>query len=1441
MPFPLGIAGLILGTFLLFVASPAAALVCGDGVLDPRETCDDGNSSPGDCCSASCELLECSSTAASPVSWEELGPFSLGGRVSALAVSPQDPQILYAGTPAGGVWRSDDGGLSWTGVAPWLGSLPISALAVDPNDPDVVLLGTGAISDGGVIERGIGILRTTDGGLDWSQVADSGPDPYVAALLYWDEEPQRALAATDLGIRLSEDGGTSFREVLVGAAFSALARDPFAADGVYAASRSGLYGSSDRGESWSELSTWPLLATDAFGAGTTALTLSHQTPGLLYATVQVLAGFDQTDRVLLLRSFDGGQSFEELATAPPICPTADSCGFAQALALDPGNDDRLLLGGDRLYVVADAGWKTLTSEVVGVHEIVLHAGGTVVAGTSGVTVLDPSWTTASPRNDGLAITAIVSLDASHEPPRRLLAGTADSGSLLGVGEVPSWSVIFGDREPAGAARFDPFDPDRLYVSGAGGLFHRSDDGGVSFVPIQLGLDLSQPAAEVVPLEPSPLIPGTLFAGRMQLHSSVDAGDSWSPANPVGFPEIFHIAVSAVDSDRLYFSLASGGEIYLLDDVHTDLLPISAEQNLRVTSLYLDPDAENVLYAALTNTALRSGRVFKSYDFGAHWQDVTPPDLPAAHSIVKAPDGVLYLGTAEGVRRSANDGFTWYPLRDGLTASGVLALRLADGELFAGTTGRGIFRLPLVDLFSIDTIPSGQRLLVDGELVRAPFLADWDPGSPHTVGVYLLQTADTREEFISWSDGGAASHAIDGTAGNASLTAAIRRLYRLRTDAPPPAGGTLLAEPPSADGFYESQSFVTLLAVPDADHRFAGFTGELGGSQEILGFALMDRPRSVSAEFEPLVIEIATEPPGLEIEVDGTPVTTPFSYQWAAGSEHQVSAPEIIDLDPGDDVQLAFDRWSDLLPRDHGLTVRRDTFITDLTAHFIPTVPALELGAGTAALLRTPGVRDAPRVAALTVRTDPAEPMLPALQIVRGTIEGTLITELALVPSAPQRQTHAYVEGGGSAGRARLVLHNPWPEPIPVDLLLRDPNGIGLVLRNRALTVPAHGHASRFLCELMQLSETFAGHLSVFAPRPLVVSVQSVRENLRPTSFIDPILVVPFLAADQGVPADPRVQALLLTPDTEHRLALVNPGTATLSGWLRFLDQEGRPLGLTGGASASQRYLVPPGGYQVLRFRAREAGVAGRLLSGQVRMDPNPGQSAPLVQLIEERALGSYDVGSLILPRSLPPSRSTTEFAVPIEATKRDSGVILTNRDATSVEVRLSAADVDGVECGTVTVAVPAEGQVVALTQELLRCTRGSFRGILRGSSASPVDAVGLLRRFNQRGEEILAGFPVLDVRDQSPGDSKDFSDGFESGDVLAWSTVKGLEFGAPAARSAQSAAAPTVDFPPCFPYAVDGDSWSSEWWFLNPSSEPRSVDLNFRGESGETRYLPMEE
>lgn len=144
------------------------------------------------------------------------GPGPTAGQVRDLAIDPTpgEAATMYMACNSAGLWKSTDGGASWKPLNDQLPSLRIGAVALDPDDPRVVYAGSGNLFDGSLGERrGAGLFKSIDGGITWmdidgglegSELADGGINRIVVAA------PDQVLVGTQQALLLSTDGGSSF-------------------------------------------------------------------------------------------------------------------------------------------------------------------------------------------------------------------------------------------------------------------------------------------------------------------------------------------------------------------------------------------------------------------------------------------------------------------------------------------------------------------------------------------------------------------------------------------------------------------------------------------------------------------------------------------------------------------------------------------------------------------------------------------------------------------------------------------------------------------------------------------------------------------------------------------------------------------------------------------------------------------------------------------------------------------------------------------------------------------------------------------------------------------------------------------------------------------------------------------------------------------------------
>ena len=169
---------------------------------------------------------------APPLAVEEFGPGNFGGRLRGLVVHPTQTNRILAGSVSGGVWRSDDAGTTWKPVADFLSSTSVGHIVIDPDQPNRVFVGTGEGFFNGDAPRGAGIFVSNDFGDTWAQLANTNnPNFYYVNRLAMVPSTDVLVAATRSGLWRSTDLGQTFTQVATnlrvdGAGYQDVKADP---------------------------------------------------------------------------------------------------------------------------------------------------------------------------------------------------------------------------------------------------------------------------------------------------------------------------------------------------------------------------------------------------------------------------------------------------------------------------------------------------------------------------------------------------------------------------------------------------------------------------------------------------------------------------------------------------------------------------------------------------------------------------------------------------------------------------------------------------------------------------------------------------------------------------------------------------------------------------------------------------------------------------------------------------------------------------------------------------------------------------------------------------------------------------------------------------------------------------------------------------------------
>lgn len=313
--------------------------------------------------------------------WQPLGPviddvttrenIEGVGRVSCIAFHPTNDQVMLVGTPAGGIWKSVNGGEKWATSTDQLPTLGVSAIAFDPYNPNIVYAGTGDRDAGD--SPGMGMLKSEDGGDTWNFINVGISTRTVGDIIACDDQAGSVVIATDSGIRRSIDGGLSWTQVSVNAfEYKDLAQHPTAHNILYATGAGRFYRSEDFGLTWTQ-------SNSGVSNGTRmCVTVNAAEPNAVYILRTNTYSYTGT-----FKSEDAGLTFTQMSNAPNIMgwsadgsSTGGQAWYDLCLAGDAQTANVIYCGGIRLKKSVDGGitWQDINSNFVHVdqHEMAIN-------------------------------------------------------------------------------------------------------------------------------------------------------------------------------------------------------------------------------------------------------------------------------------------------------------------------------------------------------------------------------------------------------------------------------------------------------------------------------------------------------------------------------------------------------------------------------------------------------------------------------------------------------------------------------------------------------------------------------------------------------------------------------------------------------------------------------------------------------------------------------------------------------------------------------------------------------------------------------------------------------------------------------------------------------------------------------------------------------------
>jgi photosystem II stability/assembly factor-like uncharacterized protein len=687
------------------------------------------------------------------IEWRNIGPFR-GGRCGAVAGLPNDPLTYYMGSTGGGVWKTQDAGLSWSNISDGFFDVgSIGAIAVAPSDPNVIYVGTGEHAIRGVMtSHGNGIYRSLDAGKTWAHfgLKDSR---HIASIQIHPQRPNVLLVAVqgaahgpseERGVYRSTDGGTTWQRVLyinntTGA--SDLSMDIHNPRILYAAlwdhmrapwqirsggEGSGIYKSIDGGLNWVKLSKG--LPAEM---GKTGIAVSPANPKIVYAIIEGKDGG-------VYRSNDGGESWEY--TCPDRTTIARAWYYTEIVP-DPIDAETVYVLNAPLLKSVDGGrtFESIPNPHSDQHALWINPSDNrlmILGNDGGATITlneGKSWSTQANQPTAQFYRVI----ADNRFPYYLYAGQQDNSTIaipnqtLGAGiSSRDWYPVAGGESAFLA--FDPDHPNLIYGGSYQGNLSVYDSQTKSKKDIMAypSLGLGKVPAEMLyrfnwnsPLVIQPQNPDILYHAANMVLRSENGGFSWEAISPdltrnekekqgkggvpytnegaggENYNTISYMACSADEAGVIWVG-SDDGLLHMTRDEGQNwenITPPSLEEAL-INCIELSPHQPGEAYVVATRYKFDDFKpmAFYTSDYGQSWSSITngirkEDFLRVIRADLKKP-GLLYAGAETGFYISFNNGKQWHHLQLNLPVCPINDLTIKNNDLIAATSGRAFWVL-----------------------------------------------------------------------------------------------------------------------------------------------------------------------------------------------------------------------------------------------------------------------------------------------------------------------------------------------------------------------------------------------------------------------------------------------------------------------------------------------------------------------------------------------------------------------------------------------------------------------------------------------------------------------------------------------------------------------------------------------------------------------------
>ena len=679
--------------------------------------------------------------------WRCIGPHRGSRTVGAVGV-PSQPNVFYIGVNNGGVWKTNDFGRTWKPIFDDQPTGSVGDVVVAPSNPDVIYVGSGEGLQRPDLCVGDGIYKSTDGGKTWSnmglkdaqQIGGLAIDPTNENRLFVAALGHPYGANEERGVYRTIDGGKTWDKVLykdentgaiqvtidpnnpniVYADMWAGRQGPWE-NGAWNGSESGLYKSTDGGNTWKKLTAG--LPTTEQGLTRIGFCVAPSNSNRLYATV------DAGKYGGIYRSDDAGESWRLIDADARLWGRGTD--FAEVKA-DPKNADIVYSANVVTWKSVDGGktWAAFRGAPGGddYHRIWINPNDPaiiLIASDQGAIItVNGGETFSSWYNQPTAQFYHVSTDNSF--PYNVYSGQQESGSVGIASRGNDGQITFADWHPVGAEEYgyvvaDPLDNNIVY----GGKITRHDKrtGQTQNISPETVRNGKVRFIRTAPVLFNPIDKKTLYYAGNILFKTRDGGNSWQTISPdlsreswdipasIGIytkedmktmPRrgvIYTVAPSYIDTNTIWVG-TDDGLIHLTKNggkTWTNVTPPAVTSWSKVSLMDASHTDVNTAYAAVNRIRLddMQPHIYKTSDGGKTWKEIVNGLPKDPINVVKEDPlrkGLLFAGSERAVYVSFDDGENWQSLRLNMPATSIRDLVIKDDDIVVGTHGRSFWIL-----------------------------------------------------------------------------------------------------------------------------------------------------------------------------------------------------------------------------------------------------------------------------------------------------------------------------------------------------------------------------------------------------------------------------------------------------------------------------------------------------------------------------------------------------------------------------------------------------------------------------------------------------------------------------------------------------------------------------------------------------------------------------